>query len=109
MRVCVFFVCDIYVCVCVCLSLCLYLLFVCVVYGVTRLGEDNLATCWPKACVKILSLSFPMTNNADILGAALTLTDIFTSIWNIVENIFEVSIYMIRVLPKKTRSIGLHF
>jgi len=41
-----------------------------------------------------------MTNNADILGDGFTLTDIFTSIWNIVEIIFEVSMYIIREFPK---------
>ena len=83
-------------------------IFIVCLCGVTRLGEDNLTICWPMACVKVHSLSFPMTNNADILGAALILTDIFTSIWNIVEIIFEVSIYMIIELPKNTRSIGIH-
>ena len=87
-------------CVCACGCVYIYCLCVCVVYGVTQLDEDMLATSWPKACVKVLSLSFPMTNNADILGDGFTLTDIFTSIWNIVEIIFEVSMYIIREFPK---------
>jgi len=83
------------VCVCACGCVYIYCLCVCVVYGVTRLGENNLVTSWPNSFVKVLRFSFPMTNNADNLGAALTLTDIFTSIWNVVEIIFEVSNYMI--------------
>ena len=39
--------------------------------GVTRLGEDWLATSWPTACVKVLRLCFPMTNDADLLEAAV--------------------------------------
>ena len=68
--------------VCMCVYVCVwfslfYVFCVCVVCEVTRLGEDMLATGWPTTCVKVLSLSFPMTNNADFLEAALTLTDIY--------------------------------
>ena len=99
----VYFVCVCFavVCMCVCGRVFFYGLCVCVVCDVTRPGEYILATSWPTTCVKILSLSFPMTNNADFLEAALTLTDICTSIWNIFKIIFEASIDKIKVLPKR--------
>ena len=72
----------------------------CVVHGLTQLGEDWLATSWPKAWVKVLSLCFPMTNNADLLGAAVSLVDIFTFIWSEVEIIVEAMCHIIKIVPK---------
>ena len=43
------------------------------VCGVTRLGEDWLATSWPRACVKVFRLCFPMNNDTDLFEAAVTL------------------------------------
>ena len=76
--------------------------------GVTRLGEDWLATSWPTTWVKVLRLCFPMTYDADLLEAAVTLVVIVKSSWSAVEIIVQASDDIIKVVPKmKTRSSDL--
>ena len=77
--------------------------------GVTRLGEDWLATSWPTAWVKVLRLCFPMINDADLLEAAVTLVVIVKSSWSTVEIIVQASDDIIKVVPKmKNRSSNLY-
>jgi len=76
--------------------------------GVTRLGEDWLATSWPTAWVKVLRLSFTMNNDTDLFEAAVTLVVIVKSSWGTVEIIVQASDDIIKVVPKiKTRSSDL--
>jgi len=76
--------------------------------GVTRLGEDWLATSWPAAWVKVLRLCFPMNNDTDLFEAAVTLVVIVKSSWSTVEIIVQASDDVIKVVPKmKTRSSDL--
>jgi len=69
--------------------------------GVTRLGEDWLATSWPSAWVKVLRVCSPTTNEADLLEDAVTLVLTVKSSWSTVEMIVQVSDDIIKVVPKK--------
>jgi len=73
--------------------------------GVTRLGEDWLATNWPTAWVKVLRFCFPMTNDADLLEAAVTLVVAVKSSWSTVENIVQASDDIIKVVQKNEDSL----
>ena len=57
----------------------------------------QLATTW----VKVLRLCFPMTNDADLLEAAVTLVDTVKSSWCTVEMIDQASNDIIKGVPKK--------
>ena len=70
-----------------------------------RLGEDCLATSWPTAWFKVLRLCFPMTNDADLLEAAVTLVVIVKSGWSTVEIIVQASDDIIQVVLKNEDSL----
>jgi len=73
--------------------------------GVTRLGEDWLATSWPTTRVKVLRLCFLMTNDADLLESAVTLVVTVQSSWSTVETIVQASDDIIKVVPKNENSL----
>jgi len=73
--------------------------------GVTRLGKDWLATSWPTAWLKVLKLCFPMTNEADLLEAAVTLVITVKCSWSTVEMITQASDDIIKVVPKNEGSL----
>jgi len=73
--------------------------------GVTRLGEDWLATSWPTAWVKVLRLCFPMTNESDLLEVAVTLVVTVKCSWSTVEMIVHTSDDIIKVVPKNEDSL----
>ena len=60
------------------------------------------------AWVKVLRICFPMTTEADLLEAAVTLVVTVNSSWSTVEMMVQVSDDIIKVMPKmKTRSSDL--
>ena len=73
--------------------------------GVTRLGEDWLATSWPTAWVKVLRLCFPMNNNTDLFEAAVTSAVTVKSSRSTVETIVQASDDIIQVVPKNEDSL----
>ena len=60
-----------------------------------------MATAW----VKVLGLCFQMTNEADLLEAAVTLVVTVLSSWSAVEMIVQASDDIIEVVPKNEDSL----
>ena len=64
-----------------------------------------MATSWPTAWLKVLKLCFPMTNEADLLEAAVTLVITVKCSWSTVEMITQASDDIIKVVPKNEGSL----
>ena len=77
--------------------------------GVTRLGEDWLATSWPRRGPNYsYFVCFPMTTETDLLETAATIVFTVELSWSTVEMIAQGSDDIIKVVPKmKTRSSDL--